>query len=89
MRIKLELEDFRFATTRWAGGDTRWLQVVVGGKPFSVWVTLDRNDVFRGLHYGEEVDKSLIAQMEYMLAKILTDACAAIPEGTQLYPKEV
>jgi hypothetical protein len=89
MRLRLEFEDVVAFSTISGGplGDYRALMVKINGKPFSVWRTLDvanwyllRDDK----HYVEEIDKALVAAMERMLEKVFMDACAAIPEGTDL-----
>jgi hypothetical protein len=89
MKIKLELEDFRFATTRsGACGDVRVLLVDVEGKPFSVWITMSPQP-FQSLERNEYFDKLLIEKMEMMLWKVFVDALKAIPEGTNLLDEEV
>lgn len=87
MRIKLEWEDGPvFASVKAPGlgqGDYRALTVKIHGKPFSVWVnyiTFFADDP----SYMRSVDEQLVASMERMFARIFTDACAAIPEGTDL-----
>jgi len=85
MRISLEYEDEpAFATVRHSKvGDYRVLLVKVNGKPFSTWANVA--PIFLGdRHYMEQIDRSLVAAMERMLKKVFTDACAAIPEGTDL-----
>lgn len=86
MRIKLELEDFRFATT-YGQMDVRWLVVRVGGKPFSVCRELEPRFI-RSDASTEWLDRHLIKKMEIMLGQILTDACAAIPPGTEILPHD-
>jgi hypothetical protein len=89
MKIKLELEDFRFATTRGATfGDVRWLLVDVGGKPFSVYTTMSPQP-FQSPEKSEYYDRLLIEKMELMLRKVFVDACAAIPPGTAILDEEV
>ena len=89
MKIQLELEDFRFATTNWERGDIRWLLIKIGGKQFSV-----RREIEAGFDWGDEqqrnaqIDKYLIQEMQIMLAQILRNACAAIPEGTQILKEQ-
>lgn len=85
MRIKLDFEDVRFVTTRGHGypGPTRWLQIVVGDKPFSVWMQYDEY-AYHMQRAKEALDLELVKQMEVMLTKVLTDKCAAIPDGAQL-----
>ena len=88
MEIKLELEDFEFATTLSQFGDTRFLVVVVEGKPFSVYRQLDPRP-FRSPERDACVDRVLIEKMEFMLRKVFVDACKAIPYGTNLLDEEV
>ena len=88
MKIKLELEDFEFATTLSQFGDTRWLVVVVEGKPFSIYRQLDPRP-FRSPGRDACVDRVLIEKMEFMLRKVFVDALKAIPEGTQILDEEV
>jgi hypothetical protein len=88
MKIKLELDDFRFGTTRnEVTGEVRWLLVTIEGKPFLVWRRMD------GYRWpdpkrDESYDRLLVEKMEFMLRKVFVDACAAIPPGTQLLDKE-
>ena len=88
MRFRLEWEDDPvFATARNPlMGDYRALTVKINGKPFSVWVALDVMNRYRvdDPDYMRMVDEQLIATMERMFAKVFIDACAAIPEGTDL-----
>jgi hypothetical protein len=89
MKIKLELEDFRFATTREnAYGEARWLIVHIEGKPFCVWRQLTPQGGFRNPKEDEYIDRLLIEKMELMLRKVFVDACAAIPPGTELLDEE-
>ena len=89
MKIKLELEDFCFATTRGATtGDIRWLLVEVGGKQFSVYSVMSPKP-FQSPERNEYFDRMLIERMEVMLRKVFVDACKAIPEGTNLLDEEV
>ena len=89
MKIKLELEDFRFATTQGATiGDVRWLLVQVEGKPFSVYTTMSPKP-FCSPEQKDYYDRLLIERMEFMLRKVFVDACAAIPPGTALLDQEV
>jgi hypothetical protein len=87
MRLRLEYDDDPvFATVGRNTEIYRTLMVKINGKPFSVWVTLDivyelrRDDP----NYIREIDRSLVAAMERMFERIFTEACAAIPEGTNL-----
>jgi hypothetical protein len=88
MRIRLEYDDGPvFSTVKMPiAGDYRALLVRINGKPFSVWRTLDVAARFIGdeKRYMEEVDRLLVAAMERMFEKVFMDACAAIPEGTDL-----
>jgi len=86
MKIKLELEDFRFVDTVWQHGAVRWLVVRIGGKDFAVWRQMDM--YFRDRPgYAENIDELLTKKMEHMLAQILNDACAAIPPGIEIIPR--
>ena len=88
MKIKLELEDYRLATTREnIGGETRWLMVKIGEKPLAVWVKLDTYH-WPDPKMEEFYERQLVERMEFMLEKILKDACAAIPEGTEIPLRE-
>ena len=87
MKITLELDDFRFYTTRNdIQAEVRWLVVDIGGKPFSVWQqrdlyhwpTPERDDHF---------NRVLIEKMQRILAKIMTDACASLPDD-KTFPEE-
>lgn len=93
MRIKLDLDDrlaFSTVTVPTLGLQQRTLIVKVGGKAFSVWHSLEPSQIWpwNGLsepnRYMQEIDVALVAAMEQMLSKLLTDACAAVPEGTSL-----
>jgi hypothetical protein len=87
MRIRLEYDDDPvFATVGHRTEQYRTLMVKINGKPFSAWVTLDIVYAYRrdDPNYIREIDKSLVAAMERMLGKIFTEACAAVPEGTDL-----
>ena len=89
MKIKLELEDFRFATTREnIGGETRWMIVSIEGKPFSVWRKMNGSE-FRTRGENEYYDRLLVEKMEFMLRKVFVDALKAVPEGTQILDEEV
>jgi hypothetical protein len=89
MKIKLELEDFEFATTDWEFGTLRWLIVKVGGKKFNVRRSLGRADLWEDVERrNEEIDRYLINQMGHILGQILEDACAAIPDGTEILPRQ-
>ena len=87
MKITLELDDFRFYTTRNdIQAEVRWLVVDVGGKLFTVW---QRLDMYRWDRPERDAyfDRVLIEKMQRILAKIMTDACAAIPDG-KTFPEE-
>ncbi len=89
MKIKLELGDFCFTTTRGATtGDIRWLLVDVEGKPFSVYSVMSPKP-FQSPKRDEYFDRLLIEKMEMMLRKVFVDALKAIPEGTQILDEEV
>lgn len=87
MRVKLELEqdEFKFATTTWEGESTRWLVVNIDGKPFCVRREMTNCEFYRNSkEWSEAVDLLLVEQMEVMIAKILKDKAHAIPDGTPL-----
>lgn len=86
VKIKLELQDYAFATTQSPFGTYRWLVVRVGGKDFAVSKSLGE---YSSPAKEEWINQTLAAQMEAMLGKILADACGAIPEGTDLTPTGV
>jgi hypothetical protein len=89
MKIKLEFDDCRFATTREnIGGETRWLMVTIEGKPFAVCRTMDGSR-WPDKQRDEYFDRLLIENMERILRKVFVDACKAIPEGTNLLDEEV
>lgn len=98
MRIKLDLEDrLAFATLsspELAGhglaAQYRCLVIKVGGKDFTVTRVLNGMDYYH-MHDGQyiqEIDRALVAAMEQMLSKLLTDACAAVPVGVDLLPAD-
>jgi hypothetical protein len=87
MRFKLEYEDDPvFATVRHQGERYRSLLVKINGKPFSTWVHLDFVYDLRcdDPNYMRAVDENLVAAMERMFERVFNDACAAVPEGTDL-----
>ena len=88
MKIQLELDDFRFTTMRSELGETRVLLVTIEGKPFAVYK--QKNDEYRwpDPKRDEAFDRLLIQIMERMLRKVFVDACAAIPDGTNLLEDE-
>jgi hypothetical protein len=86
MRIKLDLEDYAYVTTYSTLGEHRFLIAKVNGKPFGVHRQIEK---FSSEHQKEYIDRYLVEQMEFMLGKIMGDACAAIPPGTEiLHPRE-
>ena len=85
MRIKLELEDFAFATTYRGIRNDRFLVVKISGKPFGVYREIDAGTSRLEADY---IDRYLIEQMEFMLTKVFKDACEAVVPGTQLLPAE-
>jgi hypothetical protein len=92
IRIKLELErdEFKFATTTWEGGSIRWLVVNIDGKPFAVRREMVNYEFYRDSKgWSEAVDRLLIDQMEIMIANILKDKAHAIPDGTQLLDRQI
>jgi hypothetical protein len=87
VRIRLEYEDGPvFATLGGPLGSYRTLLVKINGKPFTAWCVLDSTGYMSIDHerYAKEIDKALVASMERMLGKVFLDACAAVPEGTDL-----
>lgn len=84
MRIKLDFEDYHYVTTFSPLGEHRFLIVSVDGKPFGVHRQIE---AFSSERSKEYIDRYLVEQMEVMLRKIFTDACAAIPEGTEILPQ--
>lgn len=95
MRIKLEYDDgpvFGLTTHPLPGVEEtlRYLMVRIDGKPFSVWRTMDPYEQLcfctpeQQKDYLQAVDNALVAAMEKMFEKILTEACAAIAPGTEL-----
>jgi hypothetical protein len=89
MRIKLDLEDFKFVDL-WGPMNLkhRALVVHVEGRPFSVFRSITPDEMFRSSpEQMEYVDRYLVQQMEVMLAQIMREACAAIPDGTKILPK--
>lgn len=83
MKIKLELEDFKFATTSGPYGDARWLMIKLAGRPFTVIREMQPIG-FRGIHYEEEVDKVLVASMEASLEGMLLNAADLFPANGKL-----
>lgn len=90
MRIKLDMDDMlSFSTlTHPQLGQHRALVIKVQGKTFSVWHSIDRLYLtpysLNDKDYIREIDTMLVKSMEQMLTKIFTDACAAVPVGTEL-----
>lgn len=87
MRVKLELQgdEFKFATTTWEGGIIRWLVINIDGKPFTVRREMVNYEFYRDSKaWAEAVDCELVQQMEIMIANILKDKAHAIPDGTEL-----
>jgi hypothetical protein len=95
MRIRLEYEDGPVFGTVRSGPmfgtvseptEYRALVVKIGGKPFTVWRRLDIAARFLSddKRYIEQIDRALVAAMERMFEKVFLDACAAVPEGTDL-----
>ena len=83
MKIQLEQEDVRWATTICPPlGNIRWLAVKVGGKLFHVRRELDPMSAYMDHEAAKaEIDKLLLREMEIMLAKTFRDACEAVPDG--------
>ncbi len=82
MKIQLELEDFRFVTTRDSfTGENRWLLVKIGQREFFV----KRNTSLGQSKQEEEwVDRFLAEKMELMLTKVFLESCAAFKEGQDI-----
>jgi hypothetical protein len=78
VRIKLELEDFKFVTTAGPYGDARWLMVKLAGKPFTVIRTLEPSG-FRSERYMEHVDECLVEAMQRALEGLLLNAADLFP----------
>lgn len=80
MRIKLELEDFRFASTASELGNEKWLVVTFGGKQFYVRRVVDE---FRrwDARYLEQLDSIMVDHMQAMIETLLQHGAAAQPEG--------
>jgi hypothetical protein len=81
MRLKLDFEDVKFAST-WneQTGKYRWLVVTIAGKQF--WV--NRYMVEAGLRHKaaeDAIDELLVSKMEAMLQKVFEDAVKALPDG--------
>ncbi len=88
MRLKLDPDDIHtFSTIQHPMlGTHRTLVVKINGKAFNVWRSIDGLEFYSGEGYMQEVDRMLVASMERMLTKVFVDACAAVPEGTELLP---
>jgi hypothetical protein len=78
MRIHLELEDFKLATTSGPYGNARWLMVKLAGKPFTVVRQLESYG-FREQYYMDEVDKVLVESMQAALEGLLLNAADIFP----------
>jgi hypothetical protein len=87
MKILLEAEDVRWATTSMAipGGsmmNIRWMVVVVGGKQFHVRREIDPMFMYMDQEEAKtEIDKLLFREMEIMLAKMFRESAASVPDG--------
>lgn len=83
MKVKLELDEYRFGTLDYPFGETtRYLAINIAGKPFMVCRVVERDTPWHRDH--EWVDKLLVEMAEAMVAKILASNAAAIPDGTQI-----
>ncbi len=89
MRLKLDFEDVRFATTTSEHiGNIRWMVVNIGEKKFHVRRQMDTFYHPDEEKFRDEIDKLLIKEMEYVLQKVLEEACNAVPDGQELFAKE-
>jgi len=92
MRIKLEYEDGPVFSTvlkmpGTLGGPVKYraMMVKINGRPFTAWRDISEYEMYyHSEGYMREVDNALAAAMEKMLTKVFLDACAAVPEGTDL-----
>jgi hypothetical protein len=83
MRIHLELEDFKFATTAGPYGDARWLMVKLAGKPFTVVRQLEPHALREQL-YMDHVDNFLVESMQAALEGLLLNAADIFPAGKMM-----
>lgn len=82
MRIKLELEDFRFVTTADEFGAQRWLVIEIAGQKFYVQrLSSQFPEMYRNKITEEAVDRVLIEHMQVMLESMLLKAAAECPDG--------
>ena len=92
MKIRLDLEDVRFATTRLHHGNQmevvgsiRWMVVRVGGKDFYVNRTMSGYGLYGGnISCEKSIDNHLIAVMELVMKRILEHGAEHIPEGVDI-----
>lgn len=59
----------------------------INGKPFAVCREIIHGE-FYNQHAMEAIDRVLVQKMEVMLKQILSNACGAIPPGTEILEKE-
>ena len=82
MRIKLELEDFRFETTADEFGTRRWLVIEIAGRKFFVQrLSSPIPEMYRNKNMEAEVDRLLIEHMQVMFESMLLKAASECPDG--------
>jgi hypothetical protein len=81
MKITLEVEDVRFATTTEGSmGSIRWLIVKIADKHFHVRREL--NDYgWERERYRNEIDHMLVETMQLMLETVFLKSAASLPNG--------
>jgi hypothetical protein len=83
MRIKLELDEFRFATTSGEFGTQRWLLVRVGGKDFYMQRSYE-GWMPRNKDRDDAIDRMLIEKMQVYLEAMLLHGAAQMQEGKEI-----
>lgn len=68
MKIRLELDEFKFANTAGPYGNYRWLLVRIGNVPYGVYRSVSSFD------NDKWVDDYLIEQMQYEVARLLKNS---------------
>lgn len=81
MRIKLDLEDVRFYTTREDTGEIRWMVVTLNGKSFYVQRRIDPYLAFKTPGRENAMDRLLVEHMEHILEGVFYAGVAATPDG--------
>lgn len=82
MRIKLDLEDVRFYTTREPDfGDIRWMVVTINGKSFYVQRRIDYYLELTKTGREMAMDELLVSKMEHILEGVFYAGVAATPDG--------